>query len=109
MRRVVVTGLGMVTPLASGVEATWARLIAGESGAGPLDRFDASAIACRIAAEGPWTDGTGGGKALLEAGETHAVFHWDPDLANVGAAVGGGVSLGRRGAGGEEKENQRNE
>ncbi len=77
MRRVVVTGLGLVTPLASGVEATWSRLVAGESGAGPIDRFDASAIACRIAAEVPWTDGTGGGKALVDAGAAGAVFNAD--------------------------------
>ncbi|MEE2692256.1 MAG: beta-ketoacyl-ACP synthase II [Pseudomonadota bacterium] len=77
MRRVVVTGLGLVTPLASGVEETWKRLVAGESGAGPIDRFDASAIACRIAAEVPWTDGTGGGKALLDAGQSGAVFNAD--------------------------------
>ena len=40
MRRVVVTGLGMVTPLANGVEATWSRILAGQSGAGLITRFD---------------------------------------------------------------------
>lgn len=60
MRRVVVTGLGMVTPLACGVEATWARLIAGESGAGPITRFDASGLVTQYACEVPRGAGTGG-------------------------------------------------
>ena len=47
MRRVVITGLGMVSPLACGVEETWARLIAGQSGAGQITRFDASHLATR--------------------------------------------------------------
>ena len=51
MRRVVVTGLGLVTPLGGSVEQTWSRLIAGESGAGVITRFDASDYACRIACE----------------------------------------------------------
>lgn len=59
MRRVVVTGIGLVTPLASGVEETWSRLIAGESGAGPIARFDASDLACRIACEVPRGEGAG--------------------------------------------------
>ena len=60
MRRVVVTGLGMVTPLACGVEETWSRLIAGQSGAGPITRFDASGVVTQYACEVPRGDGTGG-------------------------------------------------
>ncbi|ARC35840.1 beta-ketoacyl-[acyl-carrier-protein] synthase II [Paracoccus yeei] len=60
MRRVVVTGLGMVTPLASGVEETWKRLLAGESGAGPITRFDTSGVATKYACELPLGDGTNG-------------------------------------------------
>ena len=60
MRRVVVTGLGMVTPLASGVDATWARLIAGQSGAGPITRFDTSNVVTQYACEVPRGDGTDG-------------------------------------------------
>ena len=56
MKRVVVTGLGMVTPLACGVEATWRRLIAGESGVAAIASFDVSDIACRIAAQVPRGD-----------------------------------------------------
>ncbi|WP_298720718.1 beta-ketoacyl-ACP synthase II [uncultured Ferrovibrio sp.] len=53
MRRVVVTGLGLVTPLATGVEATWTRLINGESGLGPITRFDASEMPAKVAGEVP--------------------------------------------------------
>jgi 3-oxoacyl-[acyl-carrier-protein] synthase II len=53
MNRVVVTGLGMVTPLAAGVESTWRRLLAGESGAARVESFDVSDIACQIAAQAP--------------------------------------------------------
>lgn len=60
MRRVVVTGLGMVTPLACGVEETWARLLAGDSGAGPITRFDASEVVTKYACEIPRGDGTNG-------------------------------------------------
>jgi 3-oxoacyl-[acyl-carrier-protein] synthase II len=60
MRRVVITGLGMVTPLASGVEETWSRLIAGRSGAGRISRFDPSHLACHVACEVPYGDGSDG-------------------------------------------------
>ncbi len=53
MRRVVITGLGMVSPLASGVEATWKRLLAGESGAGRIESFDVSDLPCQIACQVP--------------------------------------------------------
>jgi 3-oxoacyl-[acyl-carrier-protein] synthase II len=58
MRRVVVTGLGMVTPLGCGVEPTWKRLLKGESGAGKIDSFDVSDLACKIACEIPRGDGS---------------------------------------------------
>lgn len=51
MRRVVVTGLGLVTPLGADVETAWANIIAAKSGAGPITRFDASDQKCRIACE----------------------------------------------------------
>jgi 3-oxoacyl-[acyl-carrier-protein] synthase II len=49
MRRVVVTGLGLVTPLGCGVEAVWKRLLEGRSGARRIDKFDASDLSCQIA------------------------------------------------------------
>ena len=60
MRRVVVTGMGMVTPLGCGVEATWRRLIAGESGARKVEAFDVSDLPARIACIIPRGDGTNG-------------------------------------------------
>ncbi|MBK0397692.1 beta-ketoacyl-ACP synthase II [Limibaculum sp. M0105] len=60
MRRVVVTGLGMVTPLACGVEETWSRILAGQSGANRIQHFDASHLPCQIACEIPLGDGSDG-------------------------------------------------
>ncbi len=60
MRRVVVTGLGMVTPLGCGAETAWQRLIKGESGAKRIDTFDVSDIACQIACVIPRGDGSNG-------------------------------------------------
>ncbi|HJW92892.1 MAG TPA: beta-ketoacyl-ACP synthase II [Thermoanaerobaculia bacterium] len=50
-RRVVVTGIGMISPLGIGNDATWQGLVEGRSGIGPITKFDASAFACRIAGE----------------------------------------------------------
>ncbi len=60
MRRVVVTGLGMVSPLACGVDETWKRLTAGESAAGTISRWDADHLATNYACEIPFGDGTDG-------------------------------------------------
>ena len=59
MRRVVVTGMGMVTPLGSSVETTWANILAARSGAATITRFDPTDFACRIACEVIRGDGSG--------------------------------------------------
>jgi len=60
MRRVVVTGLGLVTPLASGVEDTWSRLLQGKSGARRIEKFPTDDLATKIACTVPKGDGTNG-------------------------------------------------
>jgi 3-oxoacyl-[acyl-carrier-protein] synthase II len=60
MRRVVVTGLGMLTPLACGVEETWQRLLACKSGINRVDKFEVSDLPCKIAGQIPRGDGTDG-------------------------------------------------
>ncbi len=60
MRRVVVTGLGMVSPLGCGVETTWQRILKGESGAKRIDMFDVSDLSSQIACIIPRGDGTAG-------------------------------------------------
>ena len=60
MRRVVITGLGMVSPLACGVEDTWKRMLEGQSGAARVEAFDVSDIACQIACMVPRGDGSNG-------------------------------------------------
>ncbi len=60
MRRVVVTGLGMLTPLGCGVETTWRRLLKGESGVSRVDRIDVSDLPARIAGQIPRGDGSDG-------------------------------------------------
>ena len=59
-RRVVVTGLGLVTPLACGVEETWKRLVAGENGFGRIEGFEIDDLACQIAAQLPRGNGENG-------------------------------------------------
>lgn len=76
MRRVVVTGLGLVTPLADGVEKSWERILAGQSGAGTIKGFDASGLATTYACEVPLGDGTDGtfnGDAYMDPKEQRKV------------------------------------
>jgi 3-oxoacyl-[acyl-carrier-protein] synthase II len=60
MNRVVVTGMGMLTPLGCGVEHTWKRLLNGESGAKQVEHFDVSDLQCKIACVVPRGDGANG-------------------------------------------------
>ena len=60
MRRVVVTGMGMVTPLGSGVDHNWSQIIAGKSGIARIEGFDVSDISCQIAGQVPGADAVGG-------------------------------------------------
>lgn len=60
MRRVVVTGLGMVTPLGCGVDATWARILAGDSGGKKIDTFEVSDLPSQVACYIPRGDGSNG-------------------------------------------------
>ncbi|HRK63745.1 MAG TPA: beta-ketoacyl-ACP synthase II [Terricaulis sp.] len=71
MRRVVITGIGLVTPLAGNAPATWERLLAGKSGANKIEHFKVDDLPCRIGCFVPRADGRGGG-----AGDPHA---FDPD------------------------------
>ena len=114
MNRVVVTGLGMVTPLAAGVEATWRRLLAGESGAARIESFDVSDIACQIAAQAPrgaapdafnpddWMEPKEQRKvddfiifALAAAGQALKDADWAPksyeDQVDTGVLIGSGI------------------
>jgi len=114
MRRVVVTGLGLVTPLGGDVETSWKNLIAGESGAGPITKFDPEAQKCKIACEvkgkdHPWgfdadkrVDGKvqrqvdpfivfgidAAGQALEDAGLTDMT---DAEKERTGCSIGAGI------------------
>jgi len=61
MRRVVVTGIGLLTPLGQGTEITWKAILEGKSGAGRITTFDPTDYACQVACEVPRVDGRGGG------------------------------------------------
>ncbi|WP_409018456.1 beta-ketoacyl-ACP synthase II [Brevundimonas vesicularis] len=63
MRRVVITGLGLVTPLGTGVEHVWQGILEGRSGIGPITAFDTEGFGCTIAGEVPSVNGRGGGEA----------------------------------------------
>jgi 3-oxoacyl-[acyl-carrier-protein] synthase II len=71
MRRVVITGIGLITPLAANREATWERLLAGKSGANKIEHVNVSDLPARVACIVPRVDGRGGG-----SGDAHA---FDPD------------------------------
>ncbi|WP_288582849.1 beta-ketoacyl-ACP synthase II [uncultured Methylobacterium sp.] len=88
MRRVVVTGLGMVSPLGSSVDVTWSRLIEGQSGAARVEAFDVSDLACKIACSiplGDGSDGTFNPDKWMEAKEQRKV---DPFIVYAMAAAG---------------------
>jgi len=72
MRRVVVTGIGLVTPLGCGKDVVWKRLLDGQSGLGPIEHFETSDLACQIAGVVPRIDGRGGGSDADEGS-------FDPD------------------------------
>jgi len=66
VRRVVVTGLGLVTPVGCGVETAWKNILSGKSGASKIDHFDTSDLACKVAAVMPRVDGRAGGSPDLK-------------------------------------------
>ncbi|CAN5149428.1 beta-ketoacyl-ACP synthase II [soil metagenome] len=72
MRRVVITGIGLVTPLGWGTEITWKNILAGKSGAGRISAFDPTDYGCQVACEVPRVDGRGGGGPEVEGS-------FDPD------------------------------
>ena len=71
MRRVVVTGLGLVSPVGCGVETAWSNLLAGKSGASRIEHFDVSDLACKVAAVIPRVDGRAGGSPEMPLSLIH--------------------------------------
>ncbi len=72
MRRVVVTGLGLVTPVGCGVDTAWKNILSGKSGASKIEHFDVSDLGCKVAAVMPRVDGRAGGSSDMEGA-------FDPD------------------------------
>ena len=72
MRRVVVTGLGLVTPVGCGVDTAWKNILSGKSGASKIEHFDVSDLGCKVAAVIPRVDGRAGGSPDMEGA-------FDPD------------------------------
>ena len=114
MRRVVVTGLGLVTPLADGVEKSWERILDGQSGAGRITGFDPEGLATTYACEVPLGEGEGefNANAYMEPKEQRKVdtfilfglaaaqqavedSGWTPtdkeDLERTGVLIGSGI------------------
>ena len=123
MRRVVITGLGIVSPLGCGVEASWKRLIAGESGARRITEFDVSDLSCQIAGcipRGAYADGAYNPDEWMEPKEQRKVddfivyamtaadqaledAEWHPRSADDQAATGVLIGSGIGGLQGIEK------
>ncbi len=115
MRRVVVTGLGMVSPLGAGVESTWKQILDSKSGAARIEKFDVSDLPCKIACEVKRGDGSNGSFladkwmepkeqrkvddfiifAMGAAGQALEDAGWHPksaeDQANTGVLIGSGI------------------
>jgi 3-oxoacyl-[acyl-carrier-protein] synthase II len=115
MRRVVITGLGMVSPLGAGVESTWKQILQGKSGAARIEKFDVSDLPCKIACQVKRGDGASDAFhpdkwmepkdqrkvddfiifAMAAAGQAIEDAGWHPksadDQANTGVLIGSGI------------------
>jgi 3-oxoacyl-[acyl-carrier-protein] synthase II len=106
-RRVVVTGIGMVTPLGNDVQTTWQNILAGKSGVAPIDHFDASDLSCRICSHVKNFDVTAymaekearkrdyfiqyGMAAAMQAIQDSALTVTETNAHRIGYAVGSGI------------------